>query len=400
MKYLTFAGILISLLLVVSCSGPESGTKHPEQVSQAAGTLQETLDAPGHVEETFISASGVSTVKVDADVYVPEASGANLIEVTPRAFTKKDISRMIRRHGKALTWKYRTSSELYQGEGPEKSTDPFEKFDSYDLWISAGEDTDAAEERELVVSYDLDPDTGAPVSDPVMYYGQGSWNLQFPDIVPLTDGKAADCSITAEEATSLAEEEVSALASGYALAEYGQLPVYEAWGNPQYYVLRFTRSIGDIPVNPSVPEQAGPDEDCRGTSEIDVVVRDDGVCGVNYYNPEKLKSVTKKKVYLLSFSEIWDIFSQIAPLSLQKMESEKDLEVNRLSISEIRFGYRKLLQPDGTYLYTPVWDFYGTRFLAGTGGYAGGWDTGETPKDVKLTINAMDGTVIDREHGY
>lgn len=420
MKRLGVLLLVLSLLLLSGCGAPEE-TPPESEASSGAETiwspLGEQLGAPAHIEGEFTSESGKSTVKVDAEVFVPWASGANLIEVFPRLFTQEEINTMAERHGGGLSWKHEGEGEIkrgqpyYREEMPEiDERDNRAWIDSYFLWISAGDSRNRLEAlkeeeeyRDLSVRYNLNSSTGALASLPAMEFGQGIGSLgafDNPEIYPLTDGKAEGCTISPAEAIALAEEEVRALAPDYYLYECGQLPVYSALKNPRYYALRFTREIGGIPVNGTYHTEAGNAyEYVSGTSKIDVVVRDSGVCALQYYNPEDLGEVKEENVKLLPFSDIWDIFSQVGLLSIQWVESEEDVQVNRLTITEIRFGYMKVWQPDGSYLYTPVWDFYGTDFLSGTGAYAHAADF-EYAKDCKLTINAMNGTVIDRGLGY
>ena len=73
-----------------------------------------------------------------------------------------------------------------------------------------------------------------------------------------------------------------------------------------------------------------------------------------------------------------------------------------MNVYEIRFGYMAVRQPDDvdTYEYVPVWDFYATRVLYGTGGYTHGKDFTPIWGNSELTINAVTGTVIDRDYGY
>lgn len=418
MKRLGVLLLVLSLLLVSGCGTPEETP--PESEASSGGEtiwnpLREQLGAPDHIEGEFTSESGISTVTVDAEVFVPWASGADLIEVIPRIFTQEEINTMIERHGSGLfSWEYEGDikrDQPYQGEAPEIDERINEAgIDHYHFWISAGDSKsmlknveEEEEYRDLSVRYELNSSTGALASCPHMQFGQGIGALgQFAnsEIYPLTDGKAEGCTISAKEAIAFAEEEVRALAPDYYLYECGQLPVYDTLKNPKYYALCFTREIGGIPVNGTYSTEAGNAyEYVSGTSKINVFVRDSGVFALDYHNPEELGEVKEENVKLLPFSDIWDIFSQVGLLSIQWLESEEDVQVNKLTITEIRFGYMKVWQPDGSYLYTPVWDFYGTSFLSGTGAYAHAADF-EYAKDSWLTINAMNGTVIDRGLGY
>ena len=73
----------------------------------------------------------------------------------------------------------------------------------------------------------------------------------------------------------------------------------------------------------------------------------------------------------------------------------------RVQIMEIRLGYMYTLQKNtpGEYVLTPVWDFVGTVEYRRQ---KNGKITAESSEPFKsrLTINAIDGTVIDRDYGY
>ena len=129
-------------------------------------------------------------------------------------------------------------------------------------------------------------------------------------------------------------------------------------------------------------------------------MNDEGVCFVRYSNPYDVGEVIERDCELLSFDEIMDIFSRVGLLSIQHLERYPDLKENTLEVYRIAFGYMAVRQPDDVdaYYYVPVWDFYGHRVLYGTGGYAHGKEFGKIWGCSELTINAIDGTVIDRRY--
>ena len=131
-----------------------------------------------------------------------------------------------------------------------------------------------------------------------------------------------------------------------------------------------------------------------------MIVNDEGVCSFTYDNPYDVGETVQQDVELLSFEEIWEIFSQVALLSIQHLEIDENLQKNEMNVHEIRFGYMTVLMADGTYQYTPVWDFYATRHLAGTGGYTHADEQRVMYDRSELTINAINGTVIERTLGY
>ena len=71
-------------------------------------------------------------------------------------------------------------------------------------------------------------------------------------------------------------------------------------------------------------------------------------------------------------------------------------------IEEIRLGYMRIMEKgnptEGTMV--PVWDFLGTKVIDHNNTGEAYTDSFGGPYESCLTINAMDGTVIDRDLGY
>ena len=91
---------------------------------------------------------------------------------------------------------------------------------------------------------------------------------------------------------------------------------------------------------------------------------------------------------LLPFENILAIARQTLPLKYQVEEVRGE---SHLFVYRIALGYMAALQRDTLeFALTPVWNFYGH----------------DVPEDVHvgcrplLTVNAVDGTVIDLEYGY
>ncbi|MBQ4640837.1 MAG: hypothetical protein IJB69_10050, partial [Clostridia bacterium] len=87
----------------------------------------------------------------------------------------------------------------------------------------------------------------------------------------------------------------------------------------------------------------------------------------------------------------------IAPLSVQSSENDtgrKSKANNGMHITEIRLGYMPVLCKDNPNQWElhPVWDFIGSRILP--------LETYDVPCYSLMTIDAVDGTIIDRNYGY
>ena len=72
-------------------------------------------------------------------------------------------------------------------------------------------------------------------------------------------------------------------------------------------------------------------------------------------------------------------------------------------IDRIVLGYARIYEPSKdahTGLLVPVWDFFGTRKIESEYDGDSYSDTTDYPTWSYLTINAVDGSIIDRSLGY
>lgn len=152
--------------------------------------------------------------------------------------------------------------------------------------------------------------------------------------------------------------------------------------------VHFTRVLEDIPVtytNDRGDIAATYGDIAWAYEGLDIFFDENGFYDFNWHSPYQLTKQSEEYVFLLPFSDIQDIFIR---MMLEKykdypqtgLNSEVDIEVQ-----EVRLGYMRVREDErerkGTMI--PVWDFFGSR------------------NDISLmTINAMDGTIIDRALGY
>lgn len=127
-----------------------------------------------------------------------------------------------------------------------------------------------------------------------------------------------------------------------------------------------------------------------------LVVTDEGVVNGRYESPYEIGTALQGDVQLLPFERIMNVARQILPLKYVWLEDSYEI---RIHIDRIALGYTRLDFKDDMYRYmlTPVWDFFGTYEY-----YRNGERVNYFPADFNslLTINAIDGTVIDRGYGY
>ena len=102
---------------------------------------------------------------------------------------------------------------------------------------------------------------------------------------------------------------------------------------------------------------------------------------------------------LLPDEQILAVAQSILPLA--HMDLEQSLgDAAALVVEKIQLSYCRVQRRDkpGQYVMTPVWDFFGYRAQENGDGTLRVLEV--CPNTVLLTLNAIDGTVVDRHYGY
>lgn len=173
-------------------------------------------------------------------------------------------------------------------------------------------------------------------------------------------------------------------------------------GKPGYGI-HFTRCIDTIPVTythepGTTLSDTSVGDYCWPYEEMTMVFDEKGLTDFMWNNPYELEKQSDEYVFLMPFSDIKDIFEEMLPEKNDWYQSDQIAEVCYY-IDEVRLGYMRVIDQAGAQEGTmiPVWDFFGRQIviyndgeeMAGLGAY-----------ESQLTINAMDGTIIDRRVGY
>jgi hypothetical protein len=128
--------------------------------------------------------------------------------------------------------------------------------------------------------------------------------------------------------------------------------------------------------------------------EIYVAVDDTGIIEFRFLNRGDIKETVNPNVALLDFDSIKQIFEK--QITYQRVWSDSVTTSDSvITIKKIVLGLARVKMKDDTYMLMPVWDF------------VGGWSSvdmvgGGNVEENKsfLTINAVDGSVIDPRVGY
>ncbi len=216
--------------------------------------------------------------------------------------------------------------------------------------------------------------------------------------------------ITQEEAQGKAEELLGTLGlTDFKYSEgglYGQVCDTSDDGTKiQYrkvYIFKYLRNIDGVFVDNEgaskfVDEWQGDDYVKREWSgeNIEITVNDDGIVGFCYNSPIEIIETVVDKSSMKSFDEIKAVFEQMVPVANARGEGTDEDKVT-IEISRVILRYTRISEADSfdTGLLVPVWDFMGKQTdVYGEKAYS------ETDACI-MTINAIDGSVIDRRLGY
>ncbi len=129
-------------------------------------------------------------------------------------------------------------------------------------------------------------------------------------------------------------------------------------------------------------------------------VNDRGIVDFYYLSPLSINKTVVEKSKIMPFSEIKDTFEQMVVIENAKNASEgEEREQVSIRVTDVNLVYTRISEKDSfdTGLVVPVWNFEGTVVdEAEVGKYGEGYEK----KGNILSINAIDGSVINQELGY
>lgn len=172
------------------------------------------------------------------------------------------------------------------------------------------------------------------------------------------------------------------------------------------YVIYYTRTINGVSITQTM-DDGGALEDMDSTMEtwsyesLYFYVDKDGISSMYYSNPYTIGETQTENLSLLPFSEIIKTYEKMMVITnADNMEYENSRVYD---IDRIVLGYARIYEPSKdahTGLLVPVWDFFGTRKTESEYDGESYTDITDYPTWSHLTINAIDGSIIDRSLGY
>lgn len=177
------------------------------------------------------------------------------------------------------------------------------------------------------------------------------------------------------------------------------------------YEFVYTKKSQDILNNYALESNVFPDKNSIFTffwmpEYITVTIDSQDNCRFQYISPSADGDLLANNVALLPFEKILE-FMRAGLKTSNTLIKADDIEKSSSIINKIRFGTLRISKIDSIdeYITVPVWDFYGNTEYFEKGRNPGelfDLETLENTDSVNslLTINAIDGSIIDRNLGY
>ncbi len=404
----------------------------------SAETLREQIGAPEHIQAAYSTNTGKSKVLVDAVVIVPDTERLNTYAVAGRDASVQDAQLLAAASAPETDWMTDWTRVGIDGTPWDGERDAYEEIRNADnltcyaeyRWVPQSDTADGQGQQEyafvhasnwavqtafglrrVVTRAEYRFERGYNV--PYFHCGYDTSNMDTS--APQQAERLKDQPLTWEEATAWANRFANQVSPAFVLchsgAVDGQICYHKAntdiyrntTASRQAYGFIFTRAVDGVPVTYAVTSRTGDEPEKQHYAsppqmeQLVCIIDQQRVVSSRLNNPWEVGGLLREDVRLLPFSQILEVFGAICPLTIQSMESDtyvKASNVNRWEISEIRLGYMPVLRRDnsGEWELRPVWDFIGVRAFAS--------EYYDEPGNCALTIDAIDGTVIDRAYGY
>jgi hypothetical protein len=190
----------------------------------------------------------------------------------------------------------------------------------------------------------------------------------------------------------------------------GKLEMMEQMGVPRWedqpethaYVFRLLRQVNGVKVESDHDSSMTRFEEAAIGKEwmyemLTLAVDDGGVANLFWTGPLSVTEVLTADTAIKPWSEIENVFEKMIIIqNIPNTQFEEDLTID---VARVCLSLQRIMERDSftTGLLVPVWNFYGTRTFTDEQGKVHVADEGYFPL---LSVNAIDGSVIDPLQGY
>lgn len=166
------------------------------------------------------------------------------------------------------------------------------------------------------------------------------------------------------------------------------------------YELVYMRQIGGVPFTYINIDCDGAIDDGKGGfiegwayEKLSFLVDDSGIIYMSWTNPYDVTEILTEDSVLLPFNQVMETFEKMIVVTNADSQANTTYDIDRITLGLARITDTQTREQG---LVIPVWDFFGTLTVED------GEKTflGDNPTETRLTINAIDGSIIDRGLGY
>lgn len=238
-------------------------------------------------------------------------------------------------------------------------------------------------------------------------YKEETFSIGYPVSEPLL------LKISESEAIEIVEETLSSLGIDY-------MALTEVYQEKEKHHMKYVRNVDGLLQNDVISCDFDEVNNFRETwraENILIMVDDSGIVYFHWRSPSEVVEELTEDVILMDFEDVMRIFEQQMQAERVFVEpEEKQYIVNReFHIHRIELNSMTIAKLDNRkeYYTVPVWDFFGHEVVTYSEDYKeyvlqnGGYKLDENNQRIVendkasyVTINAIDGTCIDRNIGY
>lgn len=437
----------------------EKAQETPEATKSTGVTLAQRLDAPKTYQAVFSNAKGSVTVDVDADVMMPDTDAISTTKVKEHTFSQETADKLMELFLQGQTL-YETEGYLQRTKGEiqerllelyamQAGTIPADVDGSVEenIEIEEGQLAAAPEERiripaqtkfhkrdmgdtpygaydyiEGVVELDGEPAYFSVENCTEMnrisatFYRDMNARRYYESLDNLNgklqiDENMFDVGITVESAQEQADamiqelgiENMISVRTEQALSA-GAEPALPEGGMPADFsaawIVRFERMVEGVPITYTTDTggQVADEENYAQPWPYEAlyfVIDETGLVEFQWTSPYTEPEIITCDTNLLSFAEVQAVFEKMVLINYSFYEGG----TLQLNIKSVQLGLMRVTDTGerDSGVLIPVWDFFGNITTIPDEGETYRWGYAN---DSVLTINAIDGSVIDRGLGY
>lgn len=241
----------------------------------------------------------------------------------------------------------------------------------------------------------------------VLFYNTDHGGSISSDYVNIDVDKSNEIKISYDDAFKTAQNLIDKIGiKDMALYVAGLSPDYNESEIQFGYVYKFifTRSFNNVPatyISKSEYIISNQSMIYRGPwldERMEICIDETGIVDFKWINPVQVNEIINSNVEVLPFDDIKNIFLKQILITNAYVEGS-NIQHLEITINRITLGLAKIARKDTDgYMYVPAWDFFGisnTQYIGEESAYLD-----ERYGRSFMTINAIDGSIIDRSLGY